>query len=103
MLDISVIILTYNEGIHIRRCLKNVNSFAKEVFLVDCFSTDSTIEIAENLGAKVYQNKWENNHAKQFNWALKNLPIKTKWVLRLDADEYLLPELLKEINEKLKK
>ncbi|MDR2840593.1 MAG: glycosyltransferase family 2 protein, partial [Paludibacter sp.] len=56
---------------------------------------------AESLGAKVYQNKWENNHAKQFNWGLANLPIQTKWVLRLDADEYLTDELIEELNEKL--
>jgi glycosyltransferase involved in cell wall biosynthesis len=101
MLDLSVIILTYNEEIHIRRCIENVKSVAKEIFIVDSFSTDKTIEIAKNLNAQIYQNKWENNHAKQFNWALDNLPIKTKWVLRLDADEYLTDELLDELKQKL--
>lgn len=101
MLNLSVIILTYNEEIHIRRCIENVQQISDEIFIVDSYSTDSTIEIAKTLGAKVYQNKWEQNHAKQFNWALANLPIKTKWVLRLDADEYLTPELAIELNEKL--
>ena len=55
------------------------------------------------MGAQVFQNKWENNYAKQFNWGLENLPIQTKWVLRLDADEYLLPELVEEIKQKLNK
>ena len=59
------------------------------------------VKIAESLGAKVFQQKWLNNHAKQFNWGLENLPIKTDWVLRLDADEYLTPELVSEINQKL--
>jgi hypothetical protein len=54
------------------------------------------VKIAESSGAKVYQNKWENNYAKQPNWALDNLPIRTQWVLRLDADEYLMPELIDE-------
>jgi glycosyltransferase involved in cell wall biosynthesis len=101
MLDLSVIILTYNEEIHIRRCIENIRSIAKDVFIVDSFSTDRTVDIAESLGAKVYQNKWENNYAKQFNWALENLPIQTQWVLRLDADEYLTPELITELRYKL--
>lgn len=101
MLDISVIILTYNEEIHIRRCLENVNRFASNVFLVDCFSTDKTVEIAESLGANVIQHAWPGNQAEQFNWALKNLVITTKWILRLDADEYLMPELIEELNRKL--
>ncbi|MGQ9848369.1 MAG: glycosyltransferase family 2 protein, partial [Bacteroidales bacterium] len=101
MQDISVIILTFNEEIHIKRCIENVKSISKDIFVVDCFSTDKTIEIAKSLGAKIVQHKWENSHAKQFNWALDNLPICTNWVLRLDADEYLLPELINEIKEKL--
>lgn len=101
MLDITVIILTYNEEIHIQRCIENVQSFAKEIFLVDSYSTDSTLEIARAMGISVYQNKWENNYAKQFNWGLNNLPIQTKWVLRLDADEYLLQELIEELKQKL--
>jgi len=100
MLDISVIILTYNEEIHIRRCLENVKTFAKEIFVVDSFSKDKTVSIAEQMGARIYQNKWENNYAKQFNWALDNVPISTKWVLRLDADEYLYPDLIQELIEK---
>lgn len=101
MPDISVIILTFNEELHIKRCIESVNEIAKDIFIVDSFSNDNTTEIADSLGAKVFKNKWENNHAKQFNWALDNLPITTKWVLRLDADEYLTPELQKEIKEGL--
>lgn len=101
MLDISVIILTYNEEIHIRRCLENVNRFASKVFVVDCYSTDKTIKIATDLGAEVVEHKWPGNQAAQFNWALDNLPISTQWVLRLDADEYLLPELVQELQDKL--
>lgn len=101
MLDVSVIILTYNEEIHIRRCLENVNRFASNVLVVDCFSTDKTVEIAKSLGANVIQHAWPGNQAEQFNWALKNLVITTKWILRLDADEYLMPELIEELNRKL--
>ena len=101
MLDISVIILTYNEEIHIRRCLENANRFASHIFVVDCFSTDKTIEIAESLGATVVQHTWPGNQAEQFNWALDNLDIKTNWILRLDADEYVTDELIDELHEKL--
>lgn len=99
--DISTFILTYNEEKHIARAVKNALRFSKEVFLIDSFSTDKTIQIAESLGAKIYQNKWENNHSKQVNWGLSNLPIKTEWVFRLDADEYLTDELIEEIKDKL--
>lgn len=100
-ISITVLILTYNEELHIKRCIESVKSVAKDIFIVDSFSNDKTIEIAEKLRAKVFKNKWENNHAKQFNWGLENLPIKTEWILRLDADEYLTPELINEIKEKL--
>jgi len=101
MEDISVIILTYNEEKHIERCINLIKPLTSQIYLVDSYSTDQTLNIALRHGAKIYQNKWENNHAKQFNWGLQNLPIKTKWVLRLDADEYLLPELIQEIKQKI--
>lgn len=102
MLDLSVIILTYNEELHIRRCLDNVKSIAKEIFLIDSFSTDKTLDIAKTYEhVIILQHKWENNHAKQFNWGLENASISTKWILRLDADEYLLPALLIELIDKL--
>lgn len=101
MIDLSVIILTFNEELHIRRCLENVLPFAKKIYVIDCFSTDKTKEIASKLGADVVEHSWPGNQAEQFNWALENLPIDTRWVLRLDADEYLLPELVNELQDKL--
>lgn len=103
MLDISVIILTYNEEKHIERCVKNAFRFAKEVVLVDSFSTDNTVSIAQGLGAVVYQNKWENNHAKQLNWGLETIPFTQPWIFRLDADEFLTDELINEIKNKFYK
>ena len=99
--EVSVIILTLNEEIHLRRCIENVKPWVRDIFVVDSFSTDGTVEIARELGAEVYQNKWLGLYALQFNWAIDNLPVKTKWVLRLDADEYLSQELIEEIGEKL--
>lgn len=101
MLDLSVVILTYNEEKHIERCIRNAQRISNQIFLVDSFSTDRTLEIAEKLEAKVQQNPWVNNYAYQFNWGLNNLPIKTRWVLRLDADEYLSEELISELHLKL--
>lgn len=97
---ISVLILTHNEEKHIERCLDSLLSVVEEIFIVDSFSTDGTVEIAKKMGAKIVQNKWIN-YAKQFQFGLDNCPIKTKWIMRMDADEFLLPELQKEINSKL--
>ena len=101
MLDITVIILTYNEELHIRRCLDRICPVVKEVFVIDSYSTDKTLEIAREYdNVTILQNKWVN-YATQFNWGLDHAPIKTKWVLRLDADEYLTEELVEELREKL--
>ncbi|MEK7634768.1 MAG: glycosyltransferase family 2 protein [Patescibacteria group bacterium] len=101
-LPISVIILTYNEEINLENCLKNLVDWADEIFIVDSFSIDKTLEIAEKYGVKIFRHKFENQ-AQQFNWALDNLEIKNEWILRLDADEYLTEELKKEIAEVLPK
>ena len=100
MLDISVIILTYNEELHIRRCIGNAQKFARKIFVVDSFSTDSTVGIARSMGAEVYQHKWEN-YSRQFNWALDNLPVQTQWIWRMDADEYLSDKLIAELHARL--
>jgi len=100
-ISISLIILTLNEEKHIERCITSAKDICDDIFIIDSYSTDNTKSIAEKLGAKVIQFQWLGNQAKQFNWGLENLPIKTEWVLRLDADEYLLPELVNEIKEKL--
>ena len=101
MLDISVIILTFNEELHIRRCIDNVKEFAKEIYVIDSLSTDNTATIAKSMGAKVIPHKWPGNQAAQFNWALDNIDIKTEWILRLDADEYCSKELIKEMQQDL--
>ncbi len=102
MLDLSVIILTYNEELHIRRCLENVCPIAKKVYVVDSPSTDKTVEICKEFqNVEVVVHKYPGNQAEQFNWALDNLKIDTEWVLRLDADEYMLPELVDELRTKV--
>ena len=100
--SISAIILTYNEELNLEKCLKSVAGLASEVFIVDSYSKDKTLEIAKKYSCKIVKHPFENQ-AKQFNWALDNLKIKTEWILRLDADEYLTDELKKEIIETLSK
>ncbi len=99
-LPISLIVLTYNEELNIENCLKSVAGWVSEIFIVDSYSTDKTLDIVKKYGAKIAQHPFKNQ-ADQFNWALDNLDIKTEWILRLDADEYLTEELKKEINEML--
>ena len=96
MADLTAVILTKNESKNIEECLKSIQGFAKRVVVVDSGSTDDTIEIAKKNGADVYVHKFEN-YARQFNWALDNTNITTKWTLRLDADERLTPALCKEL------
>lgn len=98
---ISVIILTYNEKLHIRRCIENIKPMASEIFVVDCHSTDGTQAIATELGATVVERDWPGLYAVQLNWAIDNLPITGDWVLRLDADEYLTDALHQEIVKRL--
>jgi len=100
MSQLAVVILTHNEAKHIGRCLAAIASIASEVFLIDSGSTDGTIEIAEQRGAKVLPNRWVN-YAAQFQWGLDNAPITTDWVMRLDADEIIEPDLVAEIAAKL--
>ena len=100
-LSVAVIILTKDEERHIERCVRNVLQISDEVYVVDSESTDRTCEIAERFGATVVEQPWPGNQAEQFNWALDNLPVRAEWILRLDADEYLLPELVEELREKL--
>jgi glycosyltransferase involved in cell wall biosynthesis len=101
MADLTAIILTKNESINISDCLKSILCFAKRVVIVDSGSTDETITIAQNLGAEIYVNKFEN-YARQFNWGIDNTNITTKWTLRLDADERFTPELCKELEMLMK-
>lgn len=100
MADVSVIILTFNEEKHIRRCLESLLPFTDRIFVVDSFSTDRTVEMARSLGAVVVQNAWVN-YATQFNYGIEHTPFRTGWLMRMDADEYVLPELAAEINTRL--
>lgn len=97
---LTVIILTFNEEQHIARAIDSVREIAERVIVVDSSSTDNTRKIATEAGAEILQNPW-TNHATQFNWALDQVTGAVDWVLRLDADEVVTPELASEINRSL--
>ena len=104
MTDVDVIILAKNEHLHIGRCLDKLVALSpRQIFVVDCLSTDDTRQIAEEKGAQVVEHEWPGNQAAQFNWALDNLPITASWILRLDADEYLFDNTVEEVMRLLPK
>ena len=94
MIKLTVAIITYNEENNIGRCISSVLPIADEVFVVDSFSSDKTAEISKALGARFVQNPFEG-HIEQKNFALKHSTY--DYVLSLDADEALSPELLEQI------
>jgi glycosyltransferase involved in cell wall biosynthesis len=98
--SLTVIILTKNEEVHIARAINSIISIASDIFVIDSYSSDSTVKISKKLGAKVYCHKFINQ-AKQMQWVLDNIKIKTDWVMRLDADEVISPKLAQEISSKL--
>ena len=98
--SLTAIVLTYNESMHLNRCLSSLQKVCSEIVVVDSFSTDATQEIAERYGARFYENKWVN-YAAQFNWGIENPAITTDWVIRVDADEYLSDELIDSIKNKI--
>lgn len=94
--QLTVVILTYNESLHIERAIRNVMSWADKIIVLDSYSEDATPQIAGNLGAEVIYRKFDN-YKNQRQYAIDYCKDKTEWMLFLDADEYLLEELKLEI------
>ena len=94
---VSVIVLAYNEEANLPHCLESLKHLDCEVLVVDSGSTDATCEIARQAGAAVFEHPFETYSA-QRNWAQNHLPLAAEWVLHLDSDERLTPELAAEIN-----
>lgn len=93
MQQLSVIITTYNEIDNIRPVLENIQ-WADEIIVVDSFSTDGTADAAKAMGATVYERAY-SGPADQKNWAIQQ--VSHDWILLLDADERITPELQAEI------
>ena len=100
-LSVSVIIPTYNEQDNIRETVGSVMGWVETIIVFDSFSIDRTVEIAQELNAKVIQRRFDN-FATHKNWALDNIPFQTDWVFFLDADERVSQSLRREITRVLR-
>jgi len=98
MPKLSTVIMCFNEEDKIKRCIQSVNSISDEVMILDSYSTDKTVEIAESLGARIEFSEFKG-YIKQRELSISM--AKNDWVLALDADEYLSKELAEEIQSLL--
>lgn len=95
---LSIVVLTFNESIHIQRCVESLFGLGARIVVVDSYSTDGTQKMAEMLGADVFENPFVNQ-AQQFQWAMDHCNVDSEWVLRLDADEVIDDELVRNIQD----
>jgi glycosyltransferase involved in cell wall biosynthesis len=96
VLPVSAIVAVRNEARNLPRCLESLREIG-EAYVVDSESTDDTVEIARSFGAKVVQFHYQGGWPKKRQWAMESLPLAHSWILLLDADESLTPELTEEI------
>jgi glycosyltransferase involved in cell wall biosynthesis len=98
MIPLSVLVTTRNEEANVERCLRSVHGFADQVFVLDSESTDGTVEIARRY-AEVRTLAYDHSRIIPwiFQWGLDNLPLRNDWVLILEADQAVTPELREEI------
>lgn len=94
--SLTVLILTWNEARHIQRAITSLGPLAARIVVIDSGSSDRTVEIARAGGAEVLTNPFVNQ-AQQFQWGLDNAGVTSDWVMRLDADEVIEPDLAAEI------
>ena len=97
---LSAIILTHNEEKNLGSCLESLQPLACPVFVIDSGSSDRTLEIAAEFGAVALKHPFVS-HVEQWIWALENVPLKSEWILALDADQSITPELAEEIKAQL--
>lgn len=90
--DFSIIILTFNEELHLPRLLHSLQGLNAPIYILDSGSTDQTLTIAQKYGAEILTNPFEN-HPKQWDFALRNFNLTTPWIIGLDSDHIISPEL----------
>jgi len=96
MAPVAIIMITLNEGHNMEAVLDNIQDWAEEIFLVDSYSSDDTVDIALKHGVHVVQRHFQG-FGDQWNFALNELPIRAPWVMKLDPDERLSDELKKNL------
>ena len=89
---IAVVMITLNEGHNMDGVLQNIKDWAQEIFLIDSYSSDATVDIALEHGAHVVQRKF-SGFGDQWNFALRELPISAPWTMKLDPDERFSEDL----------
>ena len=99
-IPVSVIVPVRNEAKNLPRCLESLRGFA-EVYVIDSGSSDASAEIGRSKGAKVVQFRYSGGWPKKRQWAMDYLPLMFDWVLLVDADEVLTPELMDEISKSI--
>jgi glycosyltransferase involved in cell wall biosynthesis len=99
MISLGALVLTYNEADNISDCLESLD-WIEEVVVIDSYSQDNTVELAKEYTTEVYQREFDD-FASQRNFGLEQLT--TEWVLVVDADERVTPELAEEITDRLAK
>ncbi len=92
-MDLTLIILTFNEEKNILACIDSFENIIPNILVVDSFSTDKTINLLQERKISYLQNPFEN-YAKQRNWSQVNNPFKTDWVFHIDAGERATPQLI---------
>jgi glycosyltransferase involved in cell wall biosynthesis len=97
-IPVSAVVLTRDEELNLPACLQSMQELVDEIYVVDSGSTDRTIEIARAAGATVVSHEFAG-HSAQWRWALDQLPLRNSWVLGLDADQRLMPELADELSK----
>lgn len=98
---LAVVLITLNEGHSLPRCLRNLRGFADEIYVLDSYSKDNTIDICIEFGVKTYQRSFDG-FGNQWNFAISQLPIESEWVMKIDPDEILTDKLKLEIKSNLK-
>jgi glycosyltransferase involved in cell wall biosynthesis len=94
--NVEVVMIVRDEEVNLPHSLPAVTGWARKVWVVDSGSNDNTVEIARRAGAEVVHRDWQG-YARQKNWALDSLPLEAGWVLLIDGDERITPELAQRI------
>lgn len=100
-IPVSAVVLTRDEALNLPACLASMRDLVDEIYVVDSGSTDGTQDIAAAAGAMVITHEF-NGHSAQWQWALAELPLRHEWVLGLDADQRLTPELAEELRARFR-